>query len=281
MSFEINLNDIFKNIIDNINNQEQVNSYINIICNNFYNIDYNKLIEKIFSLLDDANCILLFVNKLIDKLIDRCKYEYKFFIIDISKYFKKTDIIKFKNLSLLDIINHTTIYNIVTEHKIDIQNLINIYEFIYEIGKINIIDDLLNNIILDQKLLTYNVLFTIVLGLLKFQKKLLNTDFYINITTKLSKIMYIILPLFELKEFIQVYLFSNLENTHNLEYTHIDEHIIIIFDFFKLTLNNIDKYFDISILDNIFELLNVITKLNINDNIYINIIDDIYKLLQK
>jgi hypothetical protein len=280
MSIEINLDDIFKNIIENIDNNSMINNYVDIISNNFYNTDYIKFVKKIIELLDDTSFILIFLNKFFEK-----QYElYKFIIIDIIKNINNNtdnidnntdniDIIKIKNLFLLDIIDYDIIYEIINIYDIDILNFMSIYDFIYEIGKINIINDLLDDIIINNKLLSYKNLFKILLSLLKFQKKILDTDFYVDITSKLSSIMYIILPIFELKEFIQKLLFNDLENTH------INEHLIIIFDFFKIVINNHDKYFNICIIDNIFELLNLLIKIDFNIDSYVTILDDLCKLL--
>jgi hypothetical protein len=273
MSLEINQNMIFRNIMDNINNEDVINTYIDMISDNFFNIDYIYILTNIINSLDDINFIILFLNKLFDNLSIKYNEMCKFMLIDIIKNINKTDNLKFKNLFILNIVDYTMIYEIIKIHDISIEDLIDIYSFIYEIGKINIIDELLDNIIIDNKSLTYPVLFRTLLSLLQFQKKLIYTDFYVDITSKLATLMYILLPIFELKEFVQNLLFDGLDITHN------NEHLIIIFDFFRIVINNHNKYFNICVVDNIFELLNLLIKLNIKTDTYINILDDVCKLL--
>lgn len=273
MSLEINQDIIFKNIIDNIDDENIINTYIDMISYNFLNLDYIKLVINIVNLLDDINFIILFLNKLFENLSSKHNELSKFMLIDIIKNINKTDNLKFKNLFILNFVDYTMIYEIIKIHDNNIEDLIDIYGFIYEIGKINIIDKLLDNIITKNKSLTYTVLFKTLMSLLKFQKKIIDTDFYVDITNKLSTLMYILFPIFELKEFLQNLLSSELNITHN------NEHLIIMFDFFKIVINNHDRYFNISVVDNIFELLNLLIKINMNMNGYVDILDDVCKLL--
>ena len=268
MSREINIDNIFIDAKNNINDEIIINKYIDIISQNFYNIDYNNFIRNIINLLDDINFIIIFLNKLCDNKI--VKKNYKFIIKDIITNINNKDIIK--NLFLLDIVDYTIFYDIINKNQLDNKDMINIYDFIFEIGKIDIIIDLLDNIIIDYKAIEYKNLIKILLSLLKFHKKIINTDFYKDISSNLSTIIYVLLPLFELKQLSQ-------KLTNNTEEPYSNENVDIIFDFLDRLIINYDKFFNVYIIDNIFELFNFLVKLKIDINPYITIIDNIYKLL--
>ena len=115
-------------------------------------------------------------------------------------------------------------------------------EWIYEIGKIDIINKLMDNLIINLDNITYYVMFDIIISLIKFHKKLINTDFYVSYSKKLIIIMKIVISLFELTEIIRDILMFNQNDD-----IFFNEKIIIIFDFYKNILQNRDIYFDIII----------------------------------
>ena len=265
---ELNINKIFDDIFKNLNDDKYIDTQINIICDNFYNMNYNLFIMKIIENLDDSTFIINFINKLFNKL----SYYNNLIIPDIIK--NTNNQIHIKHIFLLDISNYKTLLDIYNIKEYNINEYFILLEWIYEIGKINIIFDLIEKLIKKSNIVSYNKLFVIILSLIKFHEKTINSDFYIDFTKKLLSLMNIILSIFELTELIKNIFMIN-ENHDNI----INEKITYIFTFYKTIIKYKNIYFKYKIVNHITKMLNLLLTINENIDENKNIIDDILQLL--
>ena len=126
---KIELTQIFTTIINNIYDDNILDDNINIIYNNFFDIEYNLLIQNIINLLDNTNFIFF-----LDKLLDKLDIYKKSIITDIIK--NVSDIQKLKNLFILKNITYILLLNIYLLKNKDVEYFTEILEWICEIGKI-------------------------------------------------------------------------------------------------------------------------------------------------
>ena len=268
----INFREKFDYIKQNLDDDIYITNTINLISNNYYTLNYDLFIEDLIMTLDDTNFVIMFINKLFDKLYQKTKIILQNMIKSILK--KNNCINKLQNLFLLDCIDDTILFDIYKFNNKNDDNYLLLLEWIYEIGKIDIINKLMDNLIINLDNITYYVMFDIIISLIKFHKKLINTDFYVSYSKKLIIIMKIVISLFELTEIIRDILMFNQNDD-----IFFNEKIIIIFDFYKNILQNRDIYFDIIIYEQIIKLLNFLVKINSNINNNYEIIDELIKLI--
>jgi hypothetical protein len=256
----LDCNKIFEEINVNINDKYIVDINIDILATNFYLFNYDDIINNIIFNLDDTTFIINCLNKLLDNIT-----EYKkTILIDIIN--GTNNINKLKHLFLLENINYKLLYDIYKFKSLSVDNYIDIYDFLLIIGKINIIEDLLQNC---STKINQTKLIVLLSSIFSFHQKLETEYIYSEFTLILIKFINKILPFFELTEIINnLFIFNN--DNSKLE---------LILEFYKLVIDKYEIYFNINAIDKSIEILNIIVKNNLSSNNYKYILDTLINLI--
>ena len=261
---EINIKEILNNINNNLDDENYINININLIINNLDKINYNLCITELICMLDNTNFIIMFLDKFLDKILVK-----NMILKDIIKNTK--DITKIKNLFILEI-DYTFLLEIFILNSLNENEYIVLLEWIYEIGKINLINALIDNLLININLIKYDIIFNMIINFIKLHEKLIDTEFYSNFTKKLIPLLLLLITLFELTEYLKnIYSYQS-ENIHNNK-------INLIFQFYKTVIKNREIYFEVEIINDVMILINLLIKNDENNDSYINIIDDLCNLL--
>lgn len=261
----IDIDEIFLTIKNNISNNDIIDNYINYICDNFNNIDYDDFIQQIIQNLNNELVIVSFINPLMNKL-----YTYKKVILnDIINL--TSDLTHLKNLFIIDFIGYDILFNILKYKNMTYKSYSSILEFIYNIGKKDIIIKIINYLF--KQKLNYEIIFNIILAFISFHKILSpNTNDYKQITSKLLDFINVMLyPLFELNELI-ITTFQN----NNIFLT--EENINVINEFLSHIIINKEYYYDILIIKNCTQFIDILIRNKLYDKTY-NIINELTNLL--
>ena len=105
----INFREKFDYIKQNLDDDIYITNTINLISNNYYTLNYDLFIEDLIMTLDDTNFVIMFINKLFDKLYQKTKIILQNMIKSILK--KNNCINKLQNLFLLDCIDDTILFD--------------------------------------------------------------------------------------------------------------------------------------------------------------------------
>lgn len=285
MSNLISITDIIKTVKDNLTDNdfidELIDNMINYIHDNFYEFNYENFIENIINNFEDEIFLISFINPLINKL----NFHRKIILSDIIK--SLNDIDKLKNIFLLDYVGFEQLYFVYKFKNFNNNVYSGLLIFIFTLGKIDILKSLLE-FVYNTKI-NYDIIYTIIISFMIFHNKIFNNindfDFndnhndnhkenYILFTKKLlNYTKNILYPLFELNDIVsQTFQMVN-TNTFLTE-----NNIYIINDFFINILNKINYYYDISIIKNIINYIEILTKHNFYNNIY-ELINNLTKLL--
>lgn len=281
MSNLISISEIFKTIKENLSDNDILDNMINYIYDNFYEFNYDNFIENIINNLGDEIFIISFINPLINKL----NYHRKIILSDIIKLVNNYD--KLKNIFLLDYVGFEQLYNIFKFKKFNNNVYSEILIYIFTLGKMDILKSLLE-FVYNTKI-NYEIVYSVIISFMIFHNKIFNhiNDFnyddfnyddfkekYIFFTKKLlNYTKNILYPLFELNDIVaQTF---QMENTNTFL---TENNIFIINDFFINILNKINYYYDISIIKNVINYIEILTKHNFYNNIY-ELINNLTKLL--
>ena len=260
-----NIDDLFLTIKENLLDNQIIDNIINNIKENFFEFEYNELIVKLMQNLDDEIFIISFINPLINKL-----NTYRNVILtDIIKL--TNNILHLKNIFLIDYAGFEQMYAIYKTKKISNNMFSDILFFIYNLGKIDILINLIEFIYKTK--INYEIIYNIVISFMIFHVKLFNEDIrdynnyfkdnYKNITNILLEFTNTILyQLFELNDYI-TYTFKFDTKTFLTE-----DNMNIIENFFINILNKIEHYYDISLIKNIIQYIEILSKHNFYQNMY-------------
>ena len=273
MSNLISIADIFKSVKDNIVDNDLIDNMIIYIYDNFNDFNefnYDEFIKNIINNLDDELFLISFINPLINKL----NFYRKIILLDIIKSLNNVD--QLKNIFLLDYVGFEQLYHIYKFKKFNNYVYSEILIYIYTLGKIDIIKSLLE-FIYNAKInyeIIYNIIISFMIfhnnifNKINEFNKFYNNDYYkenyINLTKiGLEFINNILYPLFELNDIVtQTF---QMENT-NMFLT--ENNILNINNFFINILDNIKYNYDISIIKNIMHYIEILTKHNFYNEIY-------------
>jgi len=256
----LDCNKIFEEINVNINDKYILDMNIDILVTNFYVFNYDDIVQNIIFNLDDTTFIINFLNKFLDNVVEHKKT----ILIDVVK--GTNNINKLKHLFLLENINYKLLYEIYKFKSLSVDNYIDIYDFLLIIGKINIITDLLQNCYTK---INHTKLFVLLSSIFLFHKTLEIDDIYSEFTIILIKFINKILPIFELTEIVNnLFIFNN--DNSKLE---------LILDFYKLVIDKFQIFFDINVINNSIEILNIVMKNNLLINNYKYIFDTLINLI--
>lgn len=281
MSNLISITDIIKTVKDNLTDNDfiddLIDNMINYIHDNFYDFNYDNFIENIINNLEDEIFLISFINPLINKL----NSHRKIILSDIIK--SLNDIDKLKNIFLLDYAGFEQLYLVYKFKNFNNNVYCGLLIFIFTLGKIDILKSLLE-FVYNTKI-NYDIIYTIIISFMIFHNKIFNNinDFDFNDNHKENYILFtkkllnytknILYPLFELNDIVaQTF---QMENTNTFL---TENNIFIINDFFINILNKINYYYDISIIKNIINYIEILTKHNFYNNIY-ELINNLTKLL--
>jgi hypothetical protein len=262
---EINIKEIFNIILENLDDDKTIEIYINLLYDNFNRINYNNFIKELILMLDNSYFIIMFLGKFLDKI----NLYKKKILKDIIK--NTTDITKLKNIFILDV-DYVILLEIFILNNLNENDYILLLEWIYEIGKIDIIYKLIEKLEYKLNSIRYNVIFDIIISLIRLHEKLINTDFYIELSKKLIPLIILSITLFELSEFIKNIFLIETNNLFNYR-------LNTIFNFYRTLIKYKNKYFDVQIINDIVKLINLFIKTDGDMEPYINIIDDLLTLL--
>ncbi len=266
MSNLISIDDIFISIKENLSDNDILENMITYICDNFYEFNYDKLINNILENLENEIFIISFLNPFINKM----NTYRKILFIDIIK--STNNLINLKNIFLLDYAGFEQLYNIFKFKKFNNNMYSEILTFIFTLGKLDILISLLDFVYKTK--INYEIIYTIIISFMIFHYNLYNEnikDYDIHYKKNYKKLTSILLdftnnilyPLFELNNIVlQTF---QLENT-NTFLTEININIINIF--FINILDKIEYYYDISIIKNVIHYIEFVIKQKLYNNIY-------------
>ena len=248
----INLEELFIIIDNNIDDNFFIDNIIDYISQNFESINYNLFIQKIIIKLDTNTFILNFFNPLINKLNVYRKIILYDLIININ------DLNILKKLILIDYFGFEDLYNIFKQKKLSINDNVELLNYICIYKKDDIINSLINFSYMTKNNLSPIILF--ILSLIELYNKYNNNNLIEKINKILNELIY---PMTEINNIIY--------NTLNVELNLInnilknENNISIIYNYYinlyeKNLINN-------SIIEDIIIFINIINKINDNENI--------------
>jgi hypothetical protein len=189
---------LFETIINNIQNQEIIDDIINILIN-IIDMKYDDILKNIMLYLNDSTFVMIFLNKFLINLPDYTES----IIIDVIQKLNVQDVNfldKLNNIFLLDCANHKMLFNVYQYKKLNNDEYVRILNWIVMIGKIDLIENLLQNFFIDR--IRYEKIFELLTSLITFHKNINDEYIYVRMTKSMLRYMHILLPLFELTEIV-------------------------------------------------------------------------------
>jgi hypothetical protein len=243
----INLDELFNIIENNINDNIFIDNIIEYIEQNFDNIEYNIFIKKIISKIDDCKFILKLLNPLINKL----NVYRKIILYDLILNIDEINILK--NLYLLDYFGFENLYNIFRYKKFSINDNVELLNWLYIYNKNDILYDLIkyqykpkNNI---------DTFILIVLSVIELYNKYNHLELIKFIDKLLSEVIY---PMTEINNIIIETLNVEIESIMKLFKNEANTNIIYNYYinlYEKNILNNNE-------IEDILIFINIINKIN-------------------
>lgn len=256
---------IFNDINNSIDNEYIIYSYINILKNEIFNIDYNNLISNIIKYLDNQSFVINFLNKFIADIPSHSV------IIQNDIISSDIDMNKIKNFLLIDNLDNNIYFVIYLIKNILVNELYDLTNYIYLIGKIDkLITSLTNYIYNNTKILKINNVLTTINILMKFLFDD-NNNFDNEIYVKILKFILNITNDYLFTYFETINIINLVFITYNdqLDISFINrlnnqDSINLYLNFYLNALNNIDKYYNINIVS--YCINYIINILQINNN---------------
>ena len=258
----INLDELFDIIDNNIDDKIFMDNIIDYIEQNFDNIEYIFFIQKIILNLDKYGFIINFLNPLINKFNTYRKIILYDLIININ------DIHILKNMFLLDYFGFENLYNIFKYKKLSINDNVELLNWLYVYNKSDIINDLIKFIYTPKN--NIDIFITIVLSIIELYNKYYHENLIKNINKLLNEIVY---PMTEINSII----YATLNIDYLMNVFRNEENTLIIYNYYinlyeKNLINNKE-------IEDIIIFINIINKINETNESH-NLIDNLLNKLK-
>lgn len=241
------IENLFDNLLINLDNDTVIDNVIYFIKEKLYGETYQLIIDLIIKNLENIDFVLNFVNQLF-------YYMPSTRIIILDDIIKKVnDVDKIKNLLFIDNIDNSIYFNIYFVKNLEYDKLFDLTQYIYDIGKINILIESINKYLTKFKIKNFKLLKFIEI-FIDFYKEI-NNDFYKEINNEIMSNT--------ISDFI---------------ITLMNEHLFVYIDTIKMfdllftnNLSNnkdfIDKFKDLNVINKFIDFYcNILDDLNNNDN---------------